>query len=565
MKRLSSARKDLALLGLWRVVIGSGRRQPRDTPRPSMERPPPAARPLDLAPNDPLMAHFQSIAEAVDLDKIDLHGPALQTLKAAGIQLVVPLVSQGELIGLLGLGPRRSEQDYSADDRALLTALATQAAPALRIAQLVRERQAQAQERERLEQELRVARFIQQTLLPKELPMLPGWEVATHYQPAREVGGDFYDFLTLPDGRLGLIVGDVTDKGVPAALVMATTRSVLRGAIGQVVSPGRVLERANDLLCPDIPPNMFVTCLYAILDPQTGQLQYANAGHDLPYVRHADGVSELRATGMPLGLMPGMQYEEMSASLLPGELVLFYSDGLVEAHDAQRGMFSFPRLRSLVAEHPAGDGAALIRFLLAELERFTGAAWEQEDDITLVTLRRCAAPASSASPALAHGGSGERPDAATEERGWRTLAAWTVPSEPGNERLVMDRVAAVVEDFPLPAQRLERLKTAVSEATMNAIEHGNQNRPEVPVSITVLASPVALAVRIADQGGGRPIPEPATPNLDAKLAGLQTPRGWGLYLIKNLVDEMHIGGDETQHTIELILYLEGAGHGRETF
>src|SRR5205085_10831119 len=143
---------------------------------------------------------------------------------------------------------------------------------------------------------------------------------------------------------------------------------------------------------------------------------------------------------------------------------------------------------------------------LAELERFAGPTWEQEDDITLVTLRRCAAPASSAapvssaSPALAHSESGDRPDAATGESGWRTLAAWTVPSEPGNERLVMDRVAALVADLHLPAQRLERLKTAVSEATMNAIEHGNQNRPEVPVSIAVLASPVALAVRIADQG-----------------------------------------------------------------
>src|SRR5919202_893473 len=128
MKRLSSARKDLALLGLWRIMIGSGRRQPRDTPRPIMDTPQPAVHPLELAPNDPLMAYFQSIAEAVDLDKINPHGPALQTLKAAGIQVVVPLVSQGELIGLLGLGPRRSEQDYSADDRALLTALATRAA-----------------------------------------------------------------------------------------------------------------------------------------------------------------------------------------------------------------------------------------------------------------------------------------------------------------------------------------------------------------------------------------------------------------------------------------------------
>ena len=156
MKRLSSTRRDLSLLGLWRIVSGAGRRKPPVTPRPTMDALPPATQPLELAPNDPLLAFFHGVAEAVDIDKINPHGPALQTLKAAGIQVVVPLVSQGELIGLLGLGPRRSEQDYSADDRSLLTALATQAAPALRIAQLVRERQAQALERERMEQELRV-------------------------------------------------------------------------------------------------------------------------------------------------------------------------------------------------------------------------------------------------------------------------------------------------------------------------------------------------------------------------------------------------------------------------
>src|SRR5438874_11413588 len=133
MKRLSSSRRGLSLLGLWHIVRGSSSRERWVTPRPAMERPAPAARPLELAPNDPLIAYFHGVSEAVDLDKTNPHWPALQTLKAAGVQVIVPLVSQGELIGLLGLGPRRSEQDYSADDRVLLTALAAQAAPALRI------------------------------------------------------------------------------------------------------------------------------------------------------------------------------------------------------------------------------------------------------------------------------------------------------------------------------------------------------------------------------------------------------------------------------------------------
>ncbi|MFQ5813340.1 MAG: ATP-binding protein [Anaerolineae bacterium] len=146
---------------------------------------------------------------------------------------------------------------------------------------------------------------------------------------------------------------------------------------------------------------------------------------------------------------------------------------------------------------------------------------------------------------------------ATSEDSWRTLAEFTVRSEPGNERQAMEQVAKAVQELNLPAARLERLKTAVAEATLNAMEHGNEYRPELPVFIQVLASEKALAVHITDQGGGQPIPEPETPDLEAKLAGLQSPRGWGLFLIQNMVDEMHVTTDETHHTIELILYMEG--------
>jgi serine phosphatase RsbU (regulator of sigma subunit) len=344
---------------------------------------------IEIAPNDPILAYLASVSGVVETDKLDLDSPALQAMKAADVKMVVPLVSQGELIGLLNLGPRLSQQEYSADDRKLLGDLATQTAPAVRVAQLVRQQQQEAQERERIEQELRVARLIQQTLLPKAVPEIPGYDVAAFYRPAREVGGDFYDFLELEDGRLGIVVGDVTDKGVPAALVMATTRTMLRAAAQRLDSPGEVLRRVNDVLYPDIPPNMFVTCLYAILDPRSGRLRYANAGHDLPYLRHKGrpgGASELRATGMPLGLMPGMGYEEKEAELEAGDSVLFYSDGLVEAHDPHYEMFGFPRLQGFVGAHPGG--AKMIDFLLDELARFVGDGWEQEDDITLVTLQR---------------------------------------------------------------------------------------------------------------------------------------------------------------------------------
>src|SRR5918911_285033 len=244
-------------------------------------------------------------------------------------------------------------------------------------------------ERERVEQELQVARSIQQASLPKVVPSPEGWKISPFYQPAREVGGDFYDFLELINGRLGIVVGDATGKGVPVALVMANARSMLRGVAQTSESPGDVLSRVNDALVTDIPPNMFVTCLYAILEPESGSLTYANAGHDLPYLHRNDGAEELRARGMPLGLMPGMVYEEKQTILQAGEAALLYSDGLVEAHDPQGQMFGFPRLGELVAEHAAEEGS-LGDFLLRELYTFVGESWEQEDDITLLTLKRSA-------------------------------------------------------------------------------------------------------------------------------------------------------------------------------
>ncbi len=200
------------------------------------------------------------------------------------------------------------------------------------------------------------------------------------------MGGDFYDFHRLSGGRLGLVVGDATGKGVPAALVMSTTCGMLRLAAQDLSSPGEMLQRVNEALFPNIPPSMFVTCFYGVLDPKSGTFTYANAGHDLPYVRHGDGdTEELRARGMPLGLMPDMSYEQKEIVLQAGEAALFYSDGVVEAHAPKGEMFGFPRLRALVAEH--GDERSLGDFLLKELYSFVGEGWEQEDDITLVMLR----------------------------------------------------------------------------------------------------------------------------------------------------------------------------------
>ena len=498
---------------------------------------------VDIAEHDPLLAYLQSAPGPVDIAKLELDSPAVHALRDAGVALVVPLVSQGELIGTLNLGPRLSEQEYSTDDRRLLTTLAAQAAPAIRVAQLVREQAQEAAEKERLAQELRVATLIQQQFLPRELPHLPHWQIAAFYGPARAVGGDFYDFVEMPDGRIGIAVGDVTDKGVPAALVMARTHSILRAEASRSTSPSDILSRANDLLVPEMPARMFVTCLFAVLDPTTGRIVIANAGHNLPFVRTGETISELRATGMPLGLLPGIRYDEVEGTIAPDSNVLLYSDGLIEAHDAHREMFGFDRLRSALAIDDAGS--ELLDRLLETLNAFTGPDHEQEDDITLVTLRRAAG-------------------VADEPAGPVALTAFSLPGTAGNEREAMDRVAAAVADLGLPADRLERLKTAVSETAMNAIEYGSQGRDDVPFDVEVAVSPEDVVVRVTDHALSGPVPTDAeTPDIERKLAGEQKPRGWGLFLIEHMVDAMDVSTDQTAgtQTVTLRMAREETSHG----
>jgi anti-sigma regulatory factor (Ser/Thr protein kinase) len=279
-----------------------------------------------------------------------------------------------------------------------------------------------------------------------------------------------------------------------------------------------------------------------VLDPASGLLRFANAGHDLPYVKTADGVVELRARGMPLGLMPGMAYEEKEAVLQPGESVLLHSDGVVEAHDPERDMFGFPRLKETVAAAPGGQ--ELIDRVIADLEAFTGPGAEQEDDITMVTLQRSAGAAM----------------VAPSENG-NVLAEFELASEPGNEREAIARVESAVADLRLEDSRLNRLKTAVAEATMNAMEHGSEYRADRPVSIRVLHSGESVRVLVTDRGGAAELPAAEEPDLEAKLAGAQKPRGWGLFLIEKMVDEANVTSEGGTRTLELVLNLQGGDDG----
>ncbi len=489
-----------------------------------------------IASHDPLHAYLLQAGGPVDLAKLDLESEAVTALRASGSVLVVPLISQGELLGTLSLGPRLSDQPYSSDDRRLLASLASQVAPAVKVANLVKDQEVETKQRERMEQELRVAALIQQTLLPKQLPSPAGWKIDAFYRPARAVGGDFYDFIPLGDGRLGFVVGDVTDKGVPAALVMATTRSHLRAAAQRSDSPGAVLADANGILVEEIPPGMFVTCLFGVLDTDSGEIRFANAGHNLPYVRRGDGVTELRATGMPLGLMPGMGYEEVVAVLQPGDVMVLSSDGIVEAHGPDGEMFGFGKVQKTIGMAPDED---VIGHLLEGFDAFVGPGHEPEDDITLVSIRRAAGAAESAAVFAA--------------TGTTVHTEFSLPSAEGNEREAMERVASAITNLGLKPARLERLKTAVAEAAMNAIEHGNGANPELPVEVRVESTRETVTVRITDQGGEVPITAAEAPDIEAKLAGVQKARGWGLFLIEKMVDEMRTRTEGSRHVIELVM------------
>ncbi len=498
---------------------------------------------MNIPHDDPIVSYILETPGVVEIDRLHLASPVVGTLRARQVKLALPLVSQGELIGWLTLGLRQDMQEYAPYERRLLTALSSQVAPALRVAQMVHEQQVQVREHERIEQELRTARFIQQALLPKDVPALSGWRIAPYYQPAREVGGDFYDFLPYEDGRVGIVIGDVTGKGVPAALMMATTCTMLRTASREMTSPCEVLAKVNDLLCTRIPSGMFVTCFYALLDPISGRLVYANAGQDLPYRRSTTSISELWATGMPLGMLPGTRYEECEIILAPGDDILFYSDGLVEAHNPEREMFGLPRLKKLLEEH--SDEASLIDLLLSNLKSFTREGWQQEDDVTILTLQRTSVPLTMNEQ---------------QEREHLLLKA-TLASVPGNEQQAMEQVAEAVYPLHLPLDRLAHLKTAVAEAVLNAMEHGNHYQPDKMVELQILASGASIVARIRDQGERGHFLASESPNLEAKLAEQQSPRGWGLYLIKNLVDEVEETNDGHTHTINLIMHSKEANTG----
>lgn len=301
--------------------------------------------------------------------------------------LCVPLKVRERALGCIVLGRPAGQPEFTAGDEKMLTALATQAAVAIENARL---HQSQL-EKERLEQELQLAFGVQSSLLPSTVPQRPGWEFAAWWRPAREVSGDFYDFLEHDGGRLGLVIADVADKGMPAALFMAITRSIVRACTLAGRSAAGSLSQANRLLCADATNGMFVTVFYAELDPATAELTYVNGGHNPPmHYRAADQtIAELTAADIMLGFDDSWTFQQQSVQVQPGDFVVFFTDGVTEAISPTRERFEEARLRALLLAHRDQPAAEIVQAIRAVLEDF-GAGLAPADDITLVIARRVA-------------------------------------------------------------------------------------------------------------------------------------------------------------------------------
>lgn len=301
--------------------------------------------------------------------------------------LCVPLRLAERVLGVIYVDNRMQAGIFTSADMDLLSAIASSAAIAIENARLYHA----AIEKGRLERELQVARQVQAALLPQEAPVLPGWDFAARWLPATQVAGDYFDFIQHPDGRLGLVVADVTDKGMPVALFMALTRSTLRAAVYQAPSPQQGLEQANRLICADAMGGMFVTLFYGALDPAAARLAYVNAGHNPPlhYSAAQQALTPLARTGMALGVLADAPYAQAEVELAPGDSVLLYTDGVTDALNPQGAEFGLARLEQILLDNPTLPAGELLDCLAQAIGDFTGSG-RPFDDITLLAVRRSA-------------------------------------------------------------------------------------------------------------------------------------------------------------------------------
>jgi sigma-B regulation protein RsbU (phosphoserine phosphatase) len=309
-------------------------------------------------------------------------------LDRLGVELVLPLLGKRDVLGFVTLGPKKSEEPYSASDAKLLGSVAAQTGLALENSRLTATVAHEIARRERMSREIEIARDVQTKLFPQRMPAIPGVDCAGACRPAQGVGGDYYDFLALPGGKLGVALGDVAGKGIPAALLMASLQASLRGQrLSGPSDLAHMMTNMNRLIFDSSPENRYATFFYGELDPATHRMDYVNAGHNAPMIFRASGELErLKATGPVIGLVDGGRYEQRSTTLAPGDMLVVYSDGISEAMNTADEEWGEEKLAASVRERRDGASQTLIAHLFERADAFAAGAI-QHDDMTLVVVR----------------------------------------------------------------------------------------------------------------------------------------------------------------------------------
>jgi phosphoserine phosphatase RsbU/P len=299
--------------------------------------------------------------------------------------LCVPLSVKDQVIGIIYVENRFRVGIFTQDDLDLLSSIASTAAIAIENARLYQV----AVEKGRMEQELKMARKVQASLLPSQNPVLEGWDFATRWQPARQVGGDYYDFIVLDDEVLAMLIADVTDKGMPAALFMAFTRSVVRASVDRTSSPSDSIQRANRLICADTTDSLFVSLFFGLLEGKEDRFTYVNAGHHPPlfYCSAEDRFLPLKPTGMPLGIEIDSLYTQESVQFAPGDFMVLYTDGVLDAMNVNNMEFGMEALEQVVYAHRALSAGEIVTGLAKELDAFSASS-APVDDITLLVCKK---------------------------------------------------------------------------------------------------------------------------------------------------------------------------------
>ena len=348
---------------------------------------------LKLPSEEPLIRKMAETGKEVTVYDID-EDPAFEdcrdacrrTFERMQAQLLVPLIYEHRLTGLIALGRKKSGKFYRREDINLLNVLANQGAVAIENARMVQE----VIEKERMEEELSIARDLQVSMLPAECPHVAGFQIAAYSLAAREVGGDFYDFIDMGSNRLGLVIGDVTGKSVSGALVVSASRSVFRMLSEEEATVAERMMRANRRMKKDLMAGMFVALLYAVLDGAAKTLALCSAGQAQPVRRQSVSAGaeliETRGDTFPLGILDEAEYEETVLSLSPGDVIVLYTDGIVEAMNPAGEIFGFDRLLETVGASSGASSEALLQEILAHVNSFAAGAL-QHDDLTVIVIR----------------------------------------------------------------------------------------------------------------------------------------------------------------------------------